>query len=161
MALFLAMRNGDWLMRMAAIKSMAAVFCAFDRPVYQRLVPQHLADILCFPAQVMDQMKQGMISVRLTEGSNGHRVALDECHEMKINKDAKAAIVRPTPELAEKMSNFLQFRARCSSNLREHLNIDDTKQSKSFQLLNYSSRDEKADQNIHAMLELMRNLERF
>ena len=60
MSLFLAIRNGDWMLRMATIKSMAAVFSAFDRPtcIYQRLVPQHLADLLCFPAPVLEYLKK-------------------------------------------------------------------------------------------------------
>ena len=33
-ALFVAIRNGDWLLRVAAIKLMTAVFHAFDRPIY-------------------------------------------------------------------------------------------------------------------------------
>lgn len=42
MSFFIAIRNGDWMLRMATIKSM--VFTAFDRPIYQRVIPQHLAD---------------------------------------------------------------------------------------------------------------------
>ena len=40
-ALYLAMRSGNWKLRMAAIKSMAALFTAFDRQKYQKLIPQH------------------------------------------------------------------------------------------------------------------------
>ena len=43
MALFIAIRNADWMLRMAAIKSVAAVFCAFNRPIYQNLTPQALS----------------------------------------------------------------------------------------------------------------------
>ena len=86
MALFIAITNGDWVL-LAAIKLMSAVFSAFDRPIYQRLVPQHLADVLCFPPQLLELLKKGAMSVRLTQ-SVGRAVALDETHEMKINKDA-------------------------------------------------------------------------
>ena len=82
MALFIAIRNADWVLRMAAIKLMAAVFSAFDRPIYQRIIPQHLADVLCFPASVLQHLKNGAISVHLTKGS-GHAVGIDEAHEMK------------------------------------------------------------------------------
>ena len=92
MTLFIAIRNGDWVLRMTAIKLMAAVFSAFDRPIYQCLVPQQLADLLCFPAPILQHLQKGAISVRLTK-SKGHAVGLDEAHEMKINKDAKFSVV--------------------------------------------------------------------
>ena len=109
-ALFVAIRNGDWLIRLAAIKLMAAVFHAFDRPIYQRIVPWHLADLLCFPPQVLHHLQKGAMSVCLTK-SNGQAVALDEAHEMKINHDAKFAVIRPSEEIMERISNFLPFRA--------------------------------------------------
>ena len=113
MSLFVAIRNGDWMLRMAAIKSMAAVFSAFDRPIYQRLVPQHLADLLGFPAPVLEYLKKGAFSVRLTK-SNGHAVGIDEAHEMKINKDAKFAVVRPSQDMMEKTANFIAFSCKMS-----------------------------------------------
>ena len=58
MALFIAIRNANWMLQMAAIKSVAAVFCAFNRPIYQNLIPQHLADLLCFPIPVMQHFKK-------------------------------------------------------------------------------------------------------
>ena len=41
-SLYLSIRSGQWDLRMAAIKSMAALFTAFDRPNYQKLIPQHM-----------------------------------------------------------------------------------------------------------------------
>ena len=74
------------MLRMAAIKLMAAVFHAFDRPIYQRLVPRHLADLLCFPPQVLHHLQKGAISVRLTK-SNGRAVALDKATDMYEKDD--------------------------------------------------------------------------
>ena len=113
MALFIAIRNGDWVLRIAAIISMAAVFSAFDRPIYQRIIPQHSADMLCFPAPVLQYLKNGEISVYLSEGT-GHAAGIDEAHEMKINKDAKLAVVRPSEEMME-ISNFTPFHAKCQT----------------------------------------------
>ena len=151
MSLFVAIRNGDWMLRMAAIKSMAAVFSAFDRPIYQRLVPQHLADLLCFPAPVLEYLKKGAFSVRLTK-SNGHAVGIDKAHEMKINKDAKFAVVRPSQDMMEKTANFMPFRAKCLNNLKHHLSME-REQVKTLPIS--TSRDHIADTNIMAMLDFM------
>ena len=151
MALFIAIRNGDWVLRMTAIKLMAAVFSAFDRPIYQRLVPQHLADLLCFPAPILQHLQKGAISVRLTK-SRGHTVGLDEAHEMKINKDAKFSVVRPSKELMEKISNFMPFRSKCLNNLKHHLAMDE-KTPKTLPVS--TSRDRTAEGNIQSMLDLM------
>ena len=40
-SLFLSIRSGDRNLRMASMKSMAAVFTAFDHPNYQKLISQH------------------------------------------------------------------------------------------------------------------------
>ena len=42
---------------------------------------------------------------------------------MKINRDAKFAVVRPTEELMERISNFMPFRAQCIHNLKLHLGL--------------------------------------
>lgn len=57
-ALYLAMRSGRWDLRIAAIKKMAALFTAFDRPKYQKLIPQHLVDMLTIPAEVLAHLKK-------------------------------------------------------------------------------------------------------
>jgi len=80
---------------MGSLKQQAAIFSAFDRNTYQRLIPQHLHDVLCLPAPVLAHLQKGSFSVRFNP-TEWHGVALDECHEMKINKHAKSLIVRPT-----------------------------------------------------------------
>jgi len=52
-ALFCAIRSGNWHLRLAALKTMAPVFCAFDRPAYQMLIPQHLVDCLLLPDDIL------------------------------------------------------------------------------------------------------------
>ena len=152
MALFIAIRNGDWVLRMTAIKLMAAVFSAFDHPIYQRLVPQHFTDLLCFLAPILQHLQKGAISVHLTK-SRGHAVGLDEAHEMKINKDAKFFfVVQPSKELMEKISNFIPFHSKCLNNLKHHLAMDE-KTPKTLPVS--TSRDHTAEVNIQSMLDLM------
>ena len=74
---------------------MAAIFEAFDRQNYQRLIPQHLKDLASIPESILDDFVNGGFSARLSS-SEWHAVAIDECHETKINKDAKLAVLRPT-----------------------------------------------------------------
>ena len=136
----------------AAIKSMAAIYWAFDRPTYQRLIPQHVADILCYPKKVLDQLHKGAFTVHLTEG-NGHAVGLDEAHEMCINMDSKYAVVRPSPDMMEKIANFMPFRSRCLNNLKRQLGME--KQPVDTTLPIATSRDRIADANIEAMLDMM------
>ena len=47
--LFLAIRGGDWQLRMTSMKLMAPIFTAFDHATYCRVISQHVADILCMP----------------------------------------------------------------------------------------------------------------
>ena len=45
LSLFIAICSGNWDLRVASIKSMAAIFTAFDHPTYQRVISQHIEDI--------------------------------------------------------------------------------------------------------------------
>ena len=82
---------------------MAPLFHTFDQDVYKEIVPHHLAEISLYPTHIMHYFEQGGFTVSLT-GEPWHSVALDEAHEMSINKDLKSAVIRPTTEYLQEMS---------------------------------------------------------
>ena len=53
-ALFIAIRSGNWHLRMAALKLMAADFTAFDHPIYQKLITNHIQDVLKMPDELLE-----------------------------------------------------------------------------------------------------------
>jgi len=130
-ALFVGIRYRSWELRMGSLKQQAAIFSAFDRNTYQRLIPQHLHDVLCLPAPVLAHLQKGSFSVRFNP-TEWHGVALDECHEMKINKDAKLAVVRPSKERMAFLSNYLSFRAASVHNLTNQIFPNQSEASQSF-----------------------------
>ena len=66
---YLAIRSGDWDLRMACLKKMAAVFTAFDHLTYQRLISQHLADVLCMPPAILTAFRHGAFVVSISGNS--------------------------------------------------------------------------------------------
>ena len=67
---------------------MAPVFSAFDHLTYTKLIAQHLANVLSLPQSILDFFRIGGFVVSLT-ANPWHSVAIDEAHEMKINKECK------------------------------------------------------------------------
>ena len=61
----MAIRSGNWDLRMGAIKSMAALFTAFDRPKYQKLIAQHIVDLLTISEEVSSHLKKGGFTVSI------------------------------------------------------------------------------------------------
>jgi len=90
-ALYFAVRSGQWHLRMAAIKLMAAIFTAFDRTKYQQLIPQHIRDMCNLPADVRANFEKGGFTVSLL-GRPGHSIGIDEAHKMCINRECKESI---------------------------------------------------------------------
>ena len=76
-ALFISLRYRKW------VKKLGAIFAAFDRPIYQELIPRHIKDLLTIPEHILHHLQRGSFSVRLST-TEWHGVAIDECHEMRL-----------------------------------------------------------------------------
>ena len=151
LALYTGICNRNWHLCTGSLKLMASVFHAFDRPISQRLIPQHLMDLARMPQSVLQHLVQGGFSVRLS-ATEWHAVALDKCHEMCINKDAKLALLRLSVQKMEHTSHYLQFRASCINNLKVQLFPEQRKHKPSFSH-KPSSKDKISDNNIKGMRE--------
>ena len=95
---------------------MVPLFAAYNHTTYQRIIPNHLADIQTFPAHILQCMQAGGI-----RGVKGHSVALDEAHEMCFNWDMKDAVVRTTKDYLQKTSMFLGYRIAAYKNMLQQL----------------------------------------
>ena len=88
---------------------MASLFVAFDRPHYQKLIPNHLRDLAKMPDDVMKFLESGTFVCSIT-GKHVCSVALDEAHEMLVNKDLKT-IVHPSKEYLDRMLYYYPVRS--------------------------------------------------
>ena len=53
-----------------------------------------------------------------------HSVALNKAHEMLINKDIKAAVVRPTKEYLDRILYYFQVRSQALKQLKREVFLD-------------------------------------
>ena len=119
-AYYIAIRSGKWNLRMAALKLMASLFTAFDRPRYQKLIDQHISDIFHFPGEVLCQLRNGGFSVSIT-GRACHSVGIDEAHEMCINKECKQYVTGPSAAKMCNTATYLAIRAKAMKNTEAQL----------------------------------------
>ena len=71
---------------------------------------------------------------------------------MKINKDAKLAVIRPTPQKMEFLSNYLSYRAVCVRNLQKELFPEQEKPTDAHGHIT-TSRDKKGETNVDHMID--------
>ena len=108
-------------------------------------------DKLCVQQLHIITDEKGGFAVRLS-ATDWRGVAIDECHEMKVNKDAKLAVIRPTPERMQYIAHYLPFRAMCIKNLKVQLFPEKYKHKVEHPFI-ASSRDKALNVNTEKMLE--------
>ena len=140
-ALFVSLRYRNWDLRTGSLKELVAV----------SLIPNHLNDLALFPDYLTEHFKQGIFSIRLSQ-KEWCGVALDECHEMKINKDAKLAVIRPAPERMTSIANYLPFRAQSVNNLLAQI-LPQTK--KNTTCYTVTTRDRATTEHVKTMLTVI------
>ena len=132
--LFISIRSGNWNLRLSSLKEMAAVFTAYDRTTYQKLIPRYIAEMLRAPPEVLSCLQRGGFAVSLTgmativhmqgcsmaqltifdflyvsTGKLMHSVGIDEAHEMCINKEGKSSFIRPTKDNFGRLVQFFSI----------------------------------------------------
>ena len=117
--LFLAIRGGDWNLRVGYLKEMAPLFTAYDHQTYQKLIAQHIADISSMPSQLLTMFQQGAFTVSI-KGRSWHSVAIDEAHEMLINKSCKQSVTKPNADNINRIAKYLPYRSK----LLEKINLE-------------------------------------
>ena len=153
-ALYLAKRSGKWCLRMAAIKSMASLFTAFDRARYQKLVGQHILDTLLFPDEVLRHLCDGGFTVSIT-GRACHSVGIDEAHEMCINRECKQYVTRPSGTNMSRVATYLPIRAKAIRNAEAQLFPEKNKVGKdNITTLHASDRESiKLEMNVQCQIK--------
>ena len=153
-SLFLAVRGGDWRLRMASIEQMAPVFTVFDHATYQKVISQHIADILVMPDSILTIFQQGAFVVSIS-GREWYSVAIDEAHEMLINRGCKSSLVKPTPDHIDRMASYLPYRSKVLENLKHE--IFPEAKTKGLMTQSPYSKDRldfKFEQNVRTMIEV-------
>ena len=118
--LYVATRYHNWPLRTGSIKLLASIFSACDCPTFQCLIPQHFNDQFSLPEPILIHLQNGRFSAHLM-ATEWHGVAIDKCHKMQINKDAKLAVVRPSQQRMEYLSDYLPYCSACIKNLQQQL----------------------------------------
>ena len=152
--LYIAIRTRKWSLRVASIKNLIPLFTAFDRTVYQRILPQHLADLLCMPASVLQHFKEGGFTAALTKTPCAS-VAIDEAQETKINKDCKMGITRPTEDNMYRLAKFFTFCTEMQNKLKQILTSDDQTSQNDYSPFTRPYASQKTEENSTAMLSIV------
>ncbi len=149
-SLFYSIRNGIWDLRLYAIKQIGPLFAAFDRPHYQKLIPCHLHEVLLMPQEIVAHFEKGAFVCNVS-GNSFHSVALDEAHEMLVNKDLKTTVVRPTKEYIDRIIHYYPVRAQALKTLKQQVLLDGLEHTK-VSIFDTSPHAVKVEENVKAMM---------
>ena len=119
LGLFLSIRGADWSLRTASVKEMIPVFTAFDHIHYTKLISRHLADLICMPESLLTMFRHGAFVVSI-KGRSLHSVAIDEAHEMLINKACKMCVVRTSSDYVSRITRYLPYRSMVIENINKN-----------------------------------------
>ena len=112
-----------------------------------------IADILQLPEPILKSFSEGGFVVSCT-GRPWHCVAVDEAHEMCINKSCKTAIVHPTEDYIHRIAKYIPYRNKCLENLQQQLFPDEKQaQSKNPSLYSTNAQTKKHHSNVEAIKE--------
>jgi len=157
---FLAIRSGNWNLRLAGMKLMAPVFSAFDHQTYQSLISRHLADVLCMPPELKMLFEQGAFVVSVS-GNPWHSVGIDEAHEMLINRECKASVVRPSGDYISRMAQYIPYRSQAMRNLREQLFREEGREPAVTSPFTTRSNEKKFMANVQSQLRVVQQANVF
>ena len=161
--LYLAIRSGNWDLRVASIKMIAPIFSAFDHFTYRKLIAQHIADLYNLPSEVKGYLKSGTFVVSVT-GRGWHSVGIDEAHEMLINKACKTSIVHPSKDYINRVAKYIPYRTKCIENLRKQIFPEESavvKETTPTSIFTSKSSDKKSNLNIDTQMSLLRSTTLF
>lgn len=134
---------------------MAALFTAFDRNNYQKLIAQNIHDILTIPHEVLELLCNGGFTVSIT-GRPCHSIGIDEAHEMCINKDCKEFITRPSGGYINRIARFLPVQVKAMKNLQSQVFPERNQKSDNQTITSIHATDaatKKLDMNIHKQVK--------
>ena len=132
---------------------MAPLFAAYDCPCYQKIISHHIGSVVSYPTELIRCFKAGGFTVKIKDGL-GHAVALDEAHEMCVNRDMKMAIVRLTLSYLKKTMFYFPYRIKAHKQLISQLFPESTKTCNST-LFDNSASIKQWDQNVIKMRSLI------
>ena len=99
--------------------------------------------------------EQGAFVISIT-GREWHSVAIDEGHEMLINKSCKMSIVRPHPDYINRIARYLPYRTKALENLSCHIFPEEQKKSiETRSPVSKQSADIKQEHNICCQMKVI------
>jgi hypothetical protein len=105
---FTAIRSGNFQLRNGCIVILTKLFSAYSHNKYEQLACQTIHDVLTLPTWIKDKFENGEWTVSQSARAF-HNTALDECHEMVINRRMKDLTSRPSEYRTVSLANFMAY----------------------------------------------------